>query len=117
MNAHLDRAELQMALVALAYYQRAHLIMGRPIPAEADHLEQRLRTLMSADGPKNDVRLEKLITTGQIAQRLNISQRHARRIATKVGRRVGRQWLTPEDALALPEETDDRPRPTRTSQD
>jgi hypothetical protein len=105
VNAHLDRAELQMALVALAYYQRAHLIMGRPIPPEAEHLEQRLRTLMSADGPQKVAPVGKLLTTGQVAQRLNISQRHALRIAQKFGYRVGRQWLTPEDALALPEET------------
>jgi hypothetical protein len=94
-----------MALVALAYYQSAYVIMGRPIPPEAERLEPRLRALMSANGPESDTSLEKLKTTGQIAQRLNISQRHARRIAEKVGYRVGRQWLTPEDALALPEET------------
>lgn len=94
----LDRTDLRMALVAVEYYRRAHRLIKRPVPLAADLLADRLQA-MAANGPDDTVRQQHWLTTAEVAARLGISERHARRIATRHGKRVGRQWLTAEEVL------------------
>lgn len=100
----LDRTDLHMARVAVAWYVRAHHLHRRPVPAAAYRLTDHLEEALSADGPDPVAPQPHWLTTAQAATRLGCSTRHARRIAQKVGRRIGRQWLIPADAV--PEEED-----------
>lgn len=99
----LDRTDLAMARVAIAWYIRAHHINNRAVPAAAWRLSDHLDAMASASGPKPVVPHPHWVTTAQAAERLGCSTRHARRIARKIGERVGRQWLIDPDAL--PEST------------
>lgn len=104
----LDSTDLRMAVVAVEYYKRAHILSKRPVPEAArrlsDHLSQALTeslTMASCGHPRQGEG-EQLLSTKQVAQRLHCSDRHARRLAARIGRRVGRDWLVAGDAL--PEE-------------
>ncbi|KLO29522.1 hypothetical protein [Mycobacterium haemophilum] len=106
MGALLDRADLKMALAAVAYYRRAHILSKRPIPPAADRLAAHLEQALSACGQEDVARQSDWLSTEQLAQRLNCSTRTARRIATRIGRRAGRDWLVPADALTQEENGD-----------
>ncbi len=95
----LDRTDLHMARVAVAWYVRAHHLHRRPVPPAAYRLADRLDDTLAADGHQPVVPQPHWLTTAQAATRLGCSTRQARRIAEKVGRRIGRQWLIPDDAL------------------
>ncbi len=100
----LDRPDLRMALVAASWYRRAHILAKRPVPAAADRLAQHLEQALAANGQADRASPPQWLTTKQVAQQLGVSDRTARRIATRIGHRVGRAWLIPADAL--PEEND-----------
>jgi len=95
----LDRVDINMARVAVAWYIRAHHLHKRPVPAAAYRLADHLEDAVSANGPECVVPEPDWMTTGEVAARLKCSTRHARRIAERIGKRVGRQWLIPPDAL------------------
>lgn len=95
----LDQTDLRMALAAADFYRRACVLSKRPVPPAADRLVEHLLALMSDHGQQPATPQPHWLTTEQVARRLNISERHARRIATTVGQRVGRQWWIPETAL------------------
>ncbi len=94
----LDRTDLRMARVAIAWYIRQHHLHKRPVPAAAwrlsDHLDD-----MSESGPEEVAPQPHWLTTREVAERMNCTTRHARRVATRIGKRVGHQWLIPDDAL------------------
>jgi hypothetical protein len=100
----LDDTDVRMALVAANYYRRAHILSKRPIPAAADRLVDHLQQTLSANGQETAAAQTHWLSTRQAARLLGCSDRTARRIAARIGRRVGREWLIPADAL--PEEED-----------
>jgi hypothetical protein len=57
---------------------------------------------VAASGHPEPAAAQHWLSTRQTAQQLGCSDRTARRIAQKVGHRIGREWLIP--AAALPEE-------------
>ncbi len=89
-----------MALVAVKYYLRAHMLAQRTPDLAAYRLAHNLEdTIMSANGRDHVGAQQELLTVKQIAEHTGVSERHARRIATRLGRKIGRQWLTPADAV------------------
>jgi hypothetical protein len=108
----LDGTDVRMALVAIEYYKRAHILSKRPVPEAArrltDHLNQALAEspTMASCGHPQQGEAQQLLSTKQLAQRLGCSQRHARRTAARIGRRIGRDWLVAGDAIGE-EDTDD----------
>jgi excisionase family DNA binding protein len=95
----LDDTDIRMALVAASYYRRAHILCKRPVPAAADRLINHL-THLAANGQDSVAAQPHWLTTRQAAELLGCSDRTARRIAARVGRRVGREWLIPVDAIS-----------------
>lgn len=103
---NLDRADLRMALAAVSYYRRAHILAKRPVPPAADMLAQRLEQAMAASGQEPVAPQQEWLSTRQAARLLGCSDRTARRIAARIGRRAGRDWVIPVDALPQREERD-----------
>jgi hypothetical protein len=97
---NLDRADLKMALVAVSWYRRAFVLAKRPVPAAADRLAEHLQQALAVNGQEIVAAQPHLISTRQAAELLGCSDRTARRIAARVGRRVGREWLIPVDAIS-----------------
>lgn len=104
----LDRADLEMAWVAVSYYRRAHILSSRPVPPAAEQLADRLEQALSvsASGQECGAAQIEWLSTSQVAQRRNCSERTAQRLAERVGRRFGRDWFIPADALPDEEEDD-----------
>lgn len=99
---NLDRPDLRMALVATSWYRRAHILAKRPVPPAADRLAQHLEQALGAlatNGQADGAAQPHWLTTRQVAQQLGCSDRTARRIATRIGHRIGRDWLIPADAV------------------
>jgi hypothetical protein len=104
----LDRADLRMALAAVSYYRRAHILAKRPVPTAADALAEHLeQALMSASGQDDVAAQPEWLSTGQVARLLGCSERTARRIAARIGSRVGRDWVISADALPRREDNSD----------
>lgn len=89
----LDGTDIEMALVAVRYYLRGLALVQRTPDVAAFRLAHHLELLMSVDGHDSVVRQQEWLTVNQAAQRTGKSERHTRRIAAKVGRKVGRQGL------------------------
>lgn len=106
MNS-LDQTDLRMAWVTANYYRRAHILAKRPVPAAADRLADHLQAALtvSANGQGSVVAQPDWVSTGEAARQLGCSERTARRLAARVGRRVGRERMIPVDALPGEEET------------
>jgi hypothetical protein len=103
----LDPIDLKTALSVVGYYRRAHELSKRPVPPAADRLAANLEALdalMSSVGHEPVVAQPHWLTTAEVAARLNISQRHARRIAVRIGQRIGHQLVVPADALPTEED-------------
>ncbi len=105
LTGPLDELDLKTALAVVSYFRRAHQLSKRPVPPAADRLADHLQVLMSSVGHEPVVAQPNWLTTAEVAARLNISQRHARRIAARIGKRIGHQLVVPADAL--PEEERD----------
>jgi hypothetical protein len=101
-SAQFDEGDLRTALAVVSYFRRAHQLSNRPIPPAADKLAERLTGLLAVNGQECFVPQQEWLTTRQVASRLQCSQRTARRIAAQVGRKPGREWQVP--AEAIPEE-------------
>jgi hypothetical protein len=95
----LDATDLRMARVALNYYVPAWRLCKRPVPPAATLLAEHLDALMAASGPESQVPQEQWITTAEAAHRTGYSERHIRRLAPRIGRRIGRVWAIRADAL------------------
>ena len=93
----MDSTDLKLAVVAVRYYLRAHDLIHKPAPPAALRLLDHLTSAMSASGPEDVVPQPHWITTAELAARLGCSQRHARRLAARIGTRVGNRWLIPEE--------------------
>jgi hypothetical protein len=108
MSIGFDRTDLEMARVALSYYRRAHILSRRPVPPAAERLADRLDLALSvtASGQETVGAQIEWLSTHQAAQRLNCCERTAQRLAERVGRRFGRDWFIPADALPDEEEND-----------
>lgn len=96
---NLDRTDLAMAFVAVKYYMRGHTLERRTPDLAAYRLAHHLEQLLSVDGHDSVVVQPHWITVKQLADRTGKSERHARRIAQRVGVKVGRQWLVDPDAV------------------
>jgi len=103
----LDKTDLRMAMVALSYYRRAHVLSKRPVPAAADRLADHLQQAMAASGHESVVAQVDWLSTREVVQRRICSERTARRLAERVGRKFGRGWFIPADALPQQEGEDD----------
>lgn len=99
MPSDLDRADIRTAMAAVKFWKRVHEFSNVAVPPAADRLLERLEALMAANGQESVVSEQQWLTTDQIAERMQCSERTARRIAARVGKRIGRQWLAPPDAL------------------
>jgi hypothetical protein len=89
-----------MALAAVSYYRRAFVLSRRPVPPAADALVEHLeQALMSASGQESVASQADWLSTRQAARLLGCSERTARRMAARIGRRAGRDWIIPADAL------------------
>ena len=51
----LDPVDLKMALAAVSYYRRAHILSRRPVPPAADRLAEHLKQELSARGQETAV--------------------------------------------------------------
>ena len=93
----IDRIDLETCRVGLLWIRR-HRELHRQPPSAA--IERALAHLsVSANGRDDGAPHADWITTAELAARLGCSQRHARRLAARIGARVGRQWLIPPEVL------------------
>jgi len=99
MTSPLDATDLKTARAAVAYYMRGHQLVHRPIPPAALRLAAHLEDAISLNGTEVVVPHTELLTTTQTAARLKCSERNARNIAHRVGRKIGRQWFIDADAI------------------
>ena len=99
----LDATDLKMVRVALCYYVRAHELSKRPVPPAAARLAKNLEVALAVNGTEVVVPQAQLLTTTETAARLQCCERTARNIAKRVGRKSGRQWFIPLDALSTEE--------------
>lgn len=105
MMGQLDDTDRKMAVVATQYFIRAHTLIHQPVPAAAYRL---LGRLTSASGPEPAAPQPQWVTTADAARITGYSARHIRRIAPLIGgRRIGRAWAIPTDALADEDSHDD----------
>lgn len=95
----LDHLDLQTALAAVSYFRRAHQLSKVEVPPAAERLAANLKALMAVNGQECVAPQPQWLTTQQVADRMQCSERTARRIATQFGSKIGRIWLTPETAL------------------
>jgi hypothetical protein len=99
MTSPLDSTDLKMVRVALCYYVRAHELSKRAVPPAAARLAAHLEIAVADDGHTSVVPQPQWITTAEAAARLGRSPRTVRRIAQRCGRKIGRTWFIPLDAL------------------
>ncbi len=105
MIRRLDATDLRMATVATNYYIHAHRLSKRPVPDAAYRLADHLEQCMSVTGPDPVVPQERWVTTAEAARITGYSDRHIRRLAPLIGRKIGRTWAIRADALPDDEET------------
>lgn len=95
----LDLLDIRAALAALRFHRRAHEESRLSVPPALDRAADNLQALMAVNGQSDNTSRQDWLTTDQIAERLQCSERTARRIAAEVGKKIGRQWMAPADAL------------------
>lgn len=79
---------------------------GAPIPSWMCRLHVRLSSSRGQDAVEQNLPSTRSITTRELAQRLGVSERQARRRAASLGcQKHGRDWLIAEDAAPEQEET------------
>ena len=99
MSTPLDRTDLRMAIVAVKYYLRGHTLVQKTPDLAAYRLAHHLEQLLSADGHDSVGVQPEWLTVQQAAKRTGYSDRHMRRIAKRIGQKIGRQYLISADAL------------------
>jgi hypothetical protein len=95
----LDPLDIRTALAAVEFWRSAHRLSRVPVPPALDRAADNLTTLMAVNGQCQNASQQDWLTTDQIAERLRCSVRTARRVAAEVGKKVGRQWMAPAEAL------------------
>jgi len=96
----LDPLDIRTVLAALRFYRRAHEWSRSPVPPALDRAADNLEAMAVAfKRQEGVVPQEELLTTAEVADRMQCSANTALRLARRHGHRVGRQWLTPADAL------------------
>ena len=99
MNSMLDPSDIRTVLAALRFYRRAHEESHLPIPPALDRAADNLQAMVAFKRQEDVVPQEEWLTTAEVADRMQCSANTALRLARRHGHRVGRQWLTPADAL------------------
>ena len=94
-----DQLDIRVALAALRFHRHAYEESRLQVPPALDRATDSLTALMTANGQGSVAPQPEWLTTDQIAERLRCSERTARRIAAEVGKKIGRQWMAPADAL------------------
>jgi hypothetical protein len=95
----LDPLDIRTALRAVDFWRSAHRLSRLPVPPALDRAADNLTALVAVNGQCQNGSQQDWLTTDQIAERLRCSERTARRIAAEVGKKVGRQWMAPAEAL------------------
>ncbi len=95
----LDPPDVRAALAALRFYRRAHELSRLPVPPALDRVADYLKSVVAFKRQEDVVPQEELLTTAEVADRMQCSLSTALRLARRHGHRVGRQWFTPADAL------------------
>ena len=93
---------LRAALTAVQLAERRRGLDGLPPMADYGRLRSALSSALAATGHENaaaEPESVEWVSTREAARTLGCSERQARRIAARVGRRVGGRWLIPADAL------------------
>ena len=90
---------LAAALQAVRIAARQRALNGVSAAADYGALAEAFTSALAASGRETSASEPEWLSTRQAAVILGCSERSARRIATQVGRRVGRQWLIPANAL------------------
>ena len=104
MPSGLDLADIRTALAAVEFWRSVHRFSRLPVPPALDRAADNLTALMAVNGQSDNTSQQDWLTTDQIAERLRCSERTARRIAAEVGKKIGRQWMAPADALPTTED-------------
>ena len=99
MSSDLDPSDIRTVLAALRFYRRVHEESRLPVPPALDRVADILTTLVTVNSQESSVPQQQWLTTDEVAHRMQCSLSTAYRTARRVGHRVGRQWLTPADAL------------------
>ncbi len=99
VNSELDPPDIRTALAALRFYRRAHELSRLPVPPALDRVAENLGAMLAFKRQEDVVPQTQLLTTAEVADRMQCSANTALRIARRHGHRVGRQWLTPADAI------------------
>jgi hypothetical protein len=96
---------LQTALTAVLVAARQRGLNGVPASADYGQLAQALSSALSVDGREPvAAQPESWVSTREASRLLGCSERNARRIASRVGHRVGGRWVIPVDALPSEED-------------
>ena len=99
MTSMLDPSDIRTVLAALQFHRRAHEWSRLPVPPALDRVAANLESMLAFKRQDEVVPQEELLTTTEVAARMRCSANTALRLARRHGHRVGRQWLTPADAL------------------
>ena len=100
----LDQLDIRTVLAALRFHRHAYEESRLQVPPALDRAADNLTALMAVNGQSDNTSQQDWLTTDQIAERLQCSERTARRIAAEVGKKIGRQWMAPADALPTTED-------------
>ena len=95
----LDRSDLKTVRAALRFYRRVHEEAHLPIPPALDRVAANLQAMVAFKRQEDVVPQTQWLTTAEVAERMQCSANTALRLARRHGHRVGRQWLTPADAI------------------
>lgn len=108
---YLDGYELRACLYAVNYAREARRREGKTASATLDQLARAMSAIVSEsptpddqNGAERDSELvgprSHFLTVAEVAQRLNITERHVRRLAPQLaGHLTAGRWLIPADAV------------------
>lgn len=95
----IDRVDLETCRVGLLWIRRHRELHRQPPSAAIDRALDHLTSAMSDDGQKDVAPQQEWITTGEAARRTGYTERTIRRLAPRIGQKVGRVWAIRADAL------------------
>jgi hypothetical protein len=93
---------VRAVLQAVQLAARRRGLDGLPPSADYGQLAEALNCALAADGREpvaDQPEPAQWVSTRQAAHKLGCSERQARRVAARVGHRVGGRWVIPADAL------------------
>jgi hypothetical protein len=95
----LNQGDIRTALAAVEFWRSAHRLSQLPVPPALDRTAANLQAMAALKRQEGVVPQPQWLTTAEVAERMQCSTNTALRTARRLGHRVGRQWLTPADAL------------------